>query len=239
MNTKKNVLIKLTGEMLLAADNKTLDGTRVRSFAGHIKQLIDTHRFSIVIGGGNFFRGKHQGAGLDMTVNTSHYVGMLATMMNGLILQDLFQQEGVPCIIFSGIDCPIMGKPIAPQTIDQALTTDHCMIFTGGLGTPFFNTDTTAVVRALQVNAQEIWKVTKVDGVYTDDPAKNSSAQLLKHVTFADALSQGLAIIDAPALALAQEHNLIFRVFSLFNDNALLRAAKDESFGSSITNKDL
>jgi uridylate kinase len=238
MNTKKNVLVKLTGEMLLAADQKTLDGGIVRSFARQIKQLSSSHRFSIVIGGGNFFRGKQQGPGLRMTVGTSHYVGMLATMMNGLILQDLFQQEGVACTIFSGIDCPIMGKPIAPQTIDQALTTDQCLIFTGGLGTPFFSTDTTAVVRALQVNAHEVWKATKVDGVYTDDPIKNSNAQLLKRVTFAHALSQGLAIVDAPALALAQEHDLILRVFSLFNDNALLNAAQDSNFGSSITNKD-
>jgi len=239
MDAKKNVLVKLTGELLLAADQRTLDGSRVRSFAQQIKQLMKTHRFSIVIGGGNFFRGKQQGPGLNMTVNTSHYVGMLATMMNGLILQDLFQQEGVACTIFSGIDCPSMGKPIAPQTIDQALKTDHCLLFTGGLGTPFFSTDTTAVVRALQVNAQEIWKATKVDGVYTDDPMKNSDAQLLKHITFAHALNQGLAIIDAPALALAQEHNLTVRVFSLFNNNALLHAAEDNSFGSRITNKDL
>lgn len=234
----KNVLVKLTGEMLLSPDGKTLDGSLVRSFAQQMKQLTDTHRFSIVIGGGNFFRGRQQGAGLHMTANTGHYVGMLATMMNGLILQDLFQQEGVAATIFSGIDCPIMGKPISPQTIDQALKTHDCLIFTGGLGTPFFSTDTTAVVRALQVNAQEVWKATKVDGVYTADPLKDPSAILLKTVTFAQALTQGLAIVDAPALALAQDNNLTLRVFSLFTNNALVHAAHDAHFGSVITNKD-
>lgn len=237
MNSKKNILVKITGEMLLASDQKTVSGSLARSFAHQIKTLLPTHRFSIVIGGGNFFRGSHQGPLLGMTPTTSHYVGMLATMMNGLILQDLFKQEGVESTLFSGIDCPIMGKPISPQTVLSALSEDRCAIFTGGVGNPFFSTDTTAIVRALQVNAHEVWKATKVDGVYSKDPHKYADALFLEKVLFSDALAQGLAIVDATALALAQEHDLCIRVFSLFQDNALIHAAHNAQFGSTISNK--
>ena len=225
---KKIILLKLSGEAFI-------DGTLVRSYARQIKQLWNSHQFGIVIGGGNFFRGNQHGKLFGISDSASHQAGMLATMMNGLILQDIFSQEQVPSTLFCALDCPSIGNPLAPQAIKTAILQDQCVIFTGGMGNPFFTTDTTAIVRGLQIKAQEVWKATKVTGIFTADPHTNPDAQLLKRVSYADALQQRLGIMDATALALAQEHQMPIRVFSLFESDSLINAATDNNFGSLVT----
>lgn len=232
---KQNVvLLKLTGEFLRNGGQATVDSTYVRELARQIRSLQSTHYFGIVIGGGNFFRGKQEGSAIGMTSSVSDQVGMLATIMNGAILQDLFGQEGLEVELFSAVDCPSVAVPVSPQGLRTALRTKDCIIFAGGMGNPFFTTDTTAVVRALQIQAREVWKVTKVDGVYTQDPRLDPSAQRLSTMSYTQALDRHLGIMDETALALAREHGVVIRVFSLFTPQALVRAAHESSFGSRL-----
>lgn len=235
MNEKKRILLKLTGEAFLSPEDQTLSAANINSIVAQIKQLSDTHQFGIVVGGGNFFRGRVHGKRLGMTPSVGHQVGMLSTMMNGLIIKDLLEQHGLTTAIFCAITCPQVGSPVAQQTIDAAVGRGQTTIFTGGTGNPFFTTDTTAVLRGLQIHADQIWKGTKVNGVYTADPTKDPHAQLLKKVTYRKALDMQLGIMDSTALALAQAHDQVIRVFDIFQDNALLKATEDASFGSTIT----
>lgn len=234
MNTKKRILLKITGESFLGPD-RTLCPKTILSLIEQIKQLMTTHTFGIVVGGGNFFRGNNEGKRLGMTASSGHQVGILATMLNGIILKDLFAQHDIPTTIYCAIECPTAGEPISQQSIFAALQKEHTIIFTGGTGNPFFTTDTNAVLRGLQMDAAQIWKGTKVDGVYDRDPHKDSNAQLLKNVTYMQAINQNLQIIDPPALALAQQHKQTIRVFNIFQTDALIKAASDDSFGSRIS----
>ncbi len=232
---KQNVvLLKLTGEFLRNGAQASIDSTYIRELARQIRSLQSSHYFGIVIGGGNFFRGAQEGLAIGMTASVSDQVGMLATIMNGLILQDLFGQEGVEAELFSAVDCSTAATPISPQNLQMALRAKDCLIFAGGLGNPFFTTDTTAIVRAMQIQAREVWKVTKVDGIYTQDPCLDPAAQRLTTLSYTQALERQLAIMDETALSLAREHGLVIRVFSLYAPQALVRAAHESSFGSRL-----
>lgn len=232
---KQNVvLLKLTGEFLRNSNQGPIDSIYVRELARQISALQSTHYFGIVVGGGNFFRGAKEGIALGMKDSTSDSVGMLATMMNGVILQDLFAQEGLEAELFSALECPSIASSPSPQNMRTALRAKDCIIFAGGMGNPFFTTDTTAIVRALEINAREVWKVTKVDGIYTQDPRLDPNAERFSSLTYAQALEQQLEIMDETALALAREHGVVIRVFSLFTPQALVRAAHESSFGSRL-----
>jgi len=231
---KKRVLLKLTGTIFLADDKKTLDTNVVIHLIEQLKQLRSTYQFGIVIGGGNFFRGKEHGATMGISASSGHQVGMLATMMNGLILKDLLEQHDLQATLLCAMPSPEIGTPISQQTVHKALTLNHILVFSGGTGNPFFTTDTNAVLRSLQMNADEIWKGTNVDGVYTADPHKDANAKLLKEVSYRVALDKKLAIMDATAFALAQEYQRTIRVFDIFKPNALLNVASNNNFGSII-----
>lgn len=225
--TLQVVLLKLSGQ---ACSNSEL----IRHLAHQIKQLSRTQLFGIVIGGGNFFRGSQQGKQLGMSSLAGHQVGIMATLLNGLILEDLFYQEGLETRIFSAIDCPTAGQSPAPSEIRTAIHERICMIFTGGTGSPYFTTDTNALVRALQIGAQEVWKATDVVGIYDKDPKKYNDAQLLSHVNYHYALHNKLGIVDSTALVMAQEHTIPIRVFSMYEPNSLMHAASNASYGSVI-----
>lgn len=230
---KRTVLLKITGEVLLGHD-KELDSSHIRNIALQIKKLQKTHQFGIVIGGGNFFRGAKQGKQLGISPSVGHQIGMLGTMMNGLILKDIFEQHDVSCSLFCAVPSAEVGMPISQQAIELALAKERCPIFTGGTGNPFFTTDTTAVLRGLQINADEVWKGTRVEGIYDKDPHQFPDARLIKETSYQDALLQELAILDSTAFALAQRHQLPLRVFNIFAHDALLNAAKDPHFGSIV-----
>ncbi len=234
MSVKKRILLKLTGEVFLDQKNKQLTMIIISDIISQIKQLQETHQFGIVVGGGNFFRGNVHGKQLGITPSVGHQIGMLATMMNGLILNDLLEQNDLQTSLLCAMPSPEVGKPISQETISHAIKNNHIMVFTGGTGNPFFTTDTNAILRALQMSADEIWKGTGVDGVYNTDPRTNKNAQLLKTVSFAQALQQKLSIMDATAYALAERYNQTVRVFDIFSPNALLNSAHDKQFGSII-----
>ena len=234
MKAKQVILLKLTGEVLQMNHQHMLEGHLVRKIAQQIYQLRNSHYFGIVIGGGNFFRGNKQGAQLGISPSVGHQIGMVATVMNGLIVKDLFEQEGLSTTLFSAVPSSEIGIAISAQNIKKAYESGDCPIFAGGTGNPFFSTDTNAIVRGLQINADFVWKGTNVDGIYTADPRTQSNAQLLPCVSYQEALKDNLKILDATAFALAKEHNLKIRVFNIFKDDALLKAAHNESFGSLV-----
>lgn len=221
------VLLKLTGNVLDHGPEL------VEHIAAQLTQLDSV--VGIVIGGGNFFRGARQSTDLHIKEQTGHAVGMLATVMNGLIVQDLFEQAGIATAHFSALPCDMVALPLSPQALNDALNNKQCLIFSGGTGNPYFSTDTTAVVRALQINADQVWKATKVDGIYSADPATNPSAKVLKHITYKEALTRNLGIMDTTAFTLAQEHSLPIKVFNIFKNDALIHAFNDPNYGSMIS----
>jgi uridylate kinase len=234
VSIKKRILLKLTGEIFLDPLSNKLSAQRTLHIIEQIKKLQSTHQFGVVIGGGNFFRGKDQGVALGMTASIGHQAGMLATMMNGLILKDLFEQHGIATALFCAITCPEVGTSISNQSISAALNRDATLVFTGGTGNPFFTNDTNAIIRGLQIEAVEIWKGTNVDGVYDKDPRHHADAQLLKNLTLGQAISEKLGIMDLTAFALAQQYKQPIRIFNIHTPNALIHAANDSYFGSTI-----
>ncbi|GMU19785.1 MAG: uridylate kinase [Candidatus Babeliales bacterium] len=234
MSEKKRILLKLTGEAFLSTTDNSLNPSLVIDLVRQIKQLMNCYQFGLVIGGGNFFRGKQHGKVMNITPPVGHQIGMLATLMNGLMMKDLLEQHGVIASLFSAITCPEMASSISQQAIENALLKDQVIIFAGGTGNPFFSTDTTAVLRSLQINAEEIWKASHIDGVYTADPKINPEAKILKNITYQYALDHKLGIMDATAFTLAAENKQVIRVFSAFEPNALIKATQNKDFGSII-----
>lgn len=235
MKPQKTILLKLTGAALLDQSNQSLSKELICSIAEQIKELQESHYFGIVIGGGNFFRGSQHGKQLEITPAVGHQVGMLATVMNGLILKDIFEQHDVTSSLFCAIPSGEIGMPISQQAINHARNKHQCMIFTGGTGNPFFTTDTTAVLRALQIEADQVWKGTNIDGIYDADPRTHTHAKKIKHLSYDEALQRGLRIMDATAYAMAREYHMPIRVFNIFSPKALINASKDLEFGSIVT----
>ena len=231
---KKRVLLKLTGAILTDPATGHPSSSLAMHIIDQIKKLSGTHQCGIVIGGGNFFRGKTQGKQLELTSWTGHNIGMLATVMNALILKDLMTQQGINSTILSAIHCPDMAHSISQDEVAQALITQSCIIFAGGTGMPYFTTDTNSVIRSLQMGASELWKCTNVDGIYDSDPAKNPKAQLLPTLTFKQAIDNHLEIMDMTAFTLAQEHKLHIRILNIFKSDSLIHASQDPHFGSLI-----
>jgi uridylate kinase len=234
---RKRILLKLSGEMLVGSATRPLDKTLSLSLIEQMNQLKKDYQWGIVIGGGNFLRGSKDSAALGIEQTTGDAVGILATMINGLIMQDFLVKSGLKTSLFGALNGFGWSKAITPQTLQESLAYDDCLIFTGGVGTPFFTTDTTAVVRALQMKADQIWKLTKVEGIFSADPSRDKSAQLLKQVSYDTALQDKLYVIDPTALTLAQQHALVIRVFSMYETHALIRASHDHNFGSTLINR--
>jgi len=234
MKKKKRILLKITGTVLIDQKTKELTVSTIISLINQIKKLLTTHQFGIVIGGGNFFRGTQQGSKLGLTPSVAHMIGMLSTIMNGLIIKDIMEQQTLISSHFCALYCPEIGTTITTQKIMSALHNNHVLIFTAGTGNPFFTTDTNAVLRALQMHADEIWKGTNVDGIYTADPHKNPDAKFIPFLTYKQALDQHLTIMDATAFTLANHYKQRIRVFNIFTPDALYHAARDNTFGSTI-----
>lgn len=233
MSKKRRILLKITGEAFLSTQN-ALDPSLINSLITQIKKLKDEIHFGIVIGGGNFFRGKEHGKRMGITPAIGHQIGIIGTLMNGLIIKDLLEQQGLATALLTAFTCPEIGTPTSDQAIHNSLDNDEIIIFAGGTGNPFFSTDTTAILRGLQISAEQIWKASHIDGIYTADPKKDPHATLIKETTFKYALDNHLGIMDATAFALASEHKLTIKVFSAFVPDALVSAAHKPSFGSII-----
>ena len=226
------ILLKLTGELLtVPADGKP----PMTKLVPQIVDLAKHYTLGIVLGGGNFFRGDIQGKALGLSAATGHEVGMLATILNGRIVQEMLENAGIRTVLMSALTCRKVAKNICQQTIVEATREGKVMIFVGGTGNPFFTTDTNAVTRALQIGATEVWKATKVDGIYDKDPVAHSDATRYDSLTYDEAIAQKLGIMDLTAMALASEHNLKTYVFDIFADNALGKMQQDRSIATVVT----
>lgn len=221
------ILLKLSGTLF--ANKEALS-----SVIAQIKTLSTSRSFGVVIGGGNFFRGSQQGKHLGLRQTTADAVGMLATNMNGLILRDLFESAGIHCLLMSASPVHGLIPPIDPHVLTSARASSSIVIFAGGSGNPFCTTDTTAVIRALQIGASEVWKATNVDGVFDSDPAHNPSAQKFETLSYNDFVAHKLQIMDTTAITMAHEHNLQIRIFNIFAPHALLNVSRNPNVGSTI-----
>lgn len=230
---KKKILLKLTG-LIFNNTNGEFCAEYGAAIATQIKQLEKTHQFGIVVGGGNLFRGGEQSSKLGISPSTGHTIGMLATAINGLLLRDIFEHHGVACELLCALPMPTIGNLITQQSLAHALNDHKTIIFVGGTGNPFFTTDTNAVLRAIQLSANELWKGTSVDGIYTKDPKKYNDAQRIAHISFSQALIQNIEIMDRTAYTMAEQFSKQIRVFNIFSTDALLQAAHNRNFGSTI-----
>jgi uridylate kinase len=229
----KKILLKISGE-LFSSKHGVLDLAVVQPLVEQIKRLSSTHQFGLVMGAGNFFRGAQADRSLKLSRTTADLVGMLGTVMNSTMLQDIFEQHGIKTVILSAIHIPEIGRGINSHRINEALASNTLIIFAGGSGNPYMTTDTTSVIRALQMDAAELWKATKVDYLYDKDPTMHEDAQPVKTCTHKEALARDLRAMDLTALTLAAENKLSIRLFNLFADESLIHVAKDANFGSTI-----
>jgi len=234
----ESVLIKLSGEFLCNAkgcNTEGFDHERLTNFANQVKKLTKNYKIGIVIGGGNLFRASKQGVQLKMQQPNADAIGMLATVMNGVILQDILKQVNVESVVLSAFLIDSIVPRVNQTLIDSALSENKIIIFVGGTGNPFFTTDTNAVLRALQIGSKQVWKATKVDGIYSADPMVDKKATKFKNIEYSKVLENNLKIIDPTAITLAAGNNVKIRVFNVFEKDALLKVSEDLNFGSTIS----
>ena len=234
----RRVLLKLSGEALMGEDAYGINREVLARVTGEIREVMATGvQLSLVVGGGNFFRGVSVGAqGMDRA--QADYMGMLATVMNGLALQDAFEKAGLPTAVLSGLAVAGVVEGYSRRAALAHLEAGRVLIFAGGTGNPFFTTDTAASLRGLEIGADLILKATKVDGVYDRDPMKHKEAVRFERVTYDEALARRLGVMDATALALCREQNLPLRVFSINKPGSLLRIVLGENEGTLVQRGD-
>ncbi len=230
----KRILLKLSGEALEGNQNFGIDPAVVKRLA---KEIVEVHKLGvqmgIVIGGGNIFRGvSGSKQGLDRV--TGDYMGMLATLINCLSLQDAIEKEGVPTRVMSAIEVKEVAEPFIKRRAVRHLEKGRIVIFGAGTGNPFFTTDTAAALRAIEINAEVLLKATKVDGVYTADPVKVKTAELLKEVDYMTVLKHGLKVMDSTAISLSMENSLDIIVFNIKKEGNLLKVVCGEKIGTRV-----
>ena len=233
----KRILLKLSGEALAGDKNFGYSDEVLESFAKQIKQIHSQGaELAIVIGGGNIFRGKlGEQAGMDRS--TGDTMGMLATVMNALALQNTIEKiGGVPTRVLTAINMPQVAEPYIRRRAIRHLEKGRVVIFAAGVGSPYFTTDSGGALRAIEINADVLAKGTKVDGIYDKDPAKYDDAIKYEKVSFTEALTKNLKIMDATALSLCRENNMPIIVFNALEDGNMLRFVKGENIGTLVSN---
>jgi uridylate kinase len=226
------ILIKLSGEALSGGKGFGIDPETVSRYAREIKAAKDENvEIGIVIGGGNFWRGK---MAPNMDRAAADQMGMMATVMNCLALRDALEKEGVQTRVLTAIEIRDVAEPFIRLRAIRHLEKGRVVIFGAGTGHPFFTTDTAASLRALEVGADVIFKATKVDGVYNKDPMIHKDAVFYPEIAFIDALEQGLKVMDATAISLCMENNIPILVFNLSVEGNLLKAVRGEKLGSLV-----
>ena len=230
----KRILLKLSGEALAAGQGFGVDNTRLHEIAAEVAEV---HRLGVqiglVVGGGNFFRGVAQQA-KDMDRISADHMGMLATMINALALQDALEKQGVQTRVMSAIEMNQVAEPFIRRRAVRHLEKDRVVIFGAGTGNPYFSTDTAASLRAMEIKAEVIMKATKVEGIYDCDPVKHENAKMFTTITFSDVLKLGLKVIDATAISLCRENNLPIVIFNLNTRGNIRRVCLGEKVGSLI-----
>ena len=231
----KRILLKLSGEALMGNDAFGVNPDTINKIVKEIKIAVSIGiEIAIVIGGGNIFRGVALGAaGMDRA--TADYMGMLATVINALALQDAMKHAGMNSRVQSAINIDQIVEPYIRGKAIRYLEDKKIVIFAAGTGNPFFTTDTAAALRAMEINADIMIKATKVDGIFSDDPEKNPDAIMYKTVTFDDAINNNLKVMDATAFTLCRDQKLPIAVFNIFKEDALKKLLLGNEEGTLVT----
>jgi uridylate kinase len=227
-------LLKVSGEALMGTLGYGIDPVVVQEIAQEVAEVVSNGiQVAIVVGGGNIFRGvKAAAAGMDRA--TADYVGMIATVMNAITLQDALEQAGVPTRVQTAIAMQEVAEPYIRRRAIRHLEKNRAVIFGAGSGNPFFTTDTTAALRAAEIDAEVIFKATKVDGIYDSDPHLNPGARRYQTLTYSHVLTEDLRVMDSTAIALASENNIPIIVFDLSVRGNIYRAVMGESIGTFV-----
>jgi uridylate kinase len=230
----RRILLKLSGEALMGEDSYGINRQVIERICGEIAEVVRLGvEVGVVIGGGNIFRGVAPGAaGMDRA--TADYMGMLATVMNALALQDAMRRVGLQGRVQSALNIEQVAEPYIRGKAIRYLEEGKVVIFAAGTGNPFFTTDTAAALRGMEMNVDIVLKATKVDGVYTDDPKTNPEAMRYQHLSFDEAIVKNLKVMDATALTLCRDQKLPICVFSIFKACALRRVVMGEDEGTRV-----
>ena len=233
----KRIVLKLSGEALQGRKSHGIDHSVLISIARQIKEIRDLRvDVAVVLGAGNILRGQENTAcrGLDMDRSVADYMGMLATVINGLSLQDALEKTGVPTRVLTAIEMQRIAEPYIRRRAIRHLEKGRVVIFVAGTGNPYFTTDTTAALRAMEINADVILKATKVDGVYSADPMRVKDAKKFNHLKYIDVLKKGLKVMDATAVSLCMDNKLPIIVFNLNRLGNIKRVILGEKIGTVV-----
>ena len=231
----KRILLKLSGEALAAGQGFGVDSVRVDEIAGELAEVhaLDV-QIAIVVGGGNFFRGVAEQA-KEMDRVSADHMGMLATVINALALQDALEKHGVHTRVQSAIEMNQVAEPFIRRRAIRHLENSRIVMFAGGTGNPYFSTDTAASLRAMEIKAEAILKATKVDGIYDADPMLVKTAKKFTEISYMDVLRQGLRVMDLTAISLCKDNNLPIIIFSLNERGNIRKVVTGEKIGSMVS----
>jgi uridylate kinase len=232
------ILLKLSGEALMGKESYGIDSQVLGDVADQIREVHDLGvQVAVVIGGGNIFRGV-SGASRGMDRSTADYMGMLATVMNGLALQQALEKVSIPTRVQTAIDMKEVAEPYIRRRALRHLEKDRVVIFAAGTGLPFFTTDTTAALRAIEIGAEVLMKATRVDGVYPTDPEKDPTAIKYDCITYSEVLQKNLGVMDATAISLARDQNMRIIVFNLLKKGNIKRVILGNPIGTVVEGSD-
>ncbi|HEY3166828.1 MAG TPA: UMP kinase [Candidatus Binatia bacterium] len=230
----KRIILKVTGEVFAGPQNFGIDANTVKAFAQEIKEVKELGcELALVIGGGNIFRGAIANE-IGMDRASADTMGMLATVINSLALQDALEKLGVSTRVLSAIEMRQVAEPYIRRRATRHLEKGRVVIFAGGTGNPYFTTDTTASLRAMEVGAEVILKATKVDGVYDADPVKNEGARKFEELSYIEVLNRELKVMDSTAISLCMDNNLPIIVFNLMEKGNIKRVVSGEPIGTRV-----
>lgn len=233
----KRVVLKLSGESFQGNKGYGIDIDYVREISSYIKKIHELNiELGIVVGGGNIWRGR-DAANYGMEQATADYIGMMATIMNSLALQSVLESIDLPVRVLSAIQVQQLAEPYIRRRAIRHLEKGRIVIFAGGTGSPFFSTDTTAALRAAEINAEVILKATNVDYIYSDDPKLNTKALQYKEIDYTEVLAKNLKVIDATAISLCREKKMPLIVFSIKNPENLINVLFSDEIGTSVKEK--
>ncbi|MGA2694890.1 MAG: UMP kinase [Terriglobales bacterium] len=231
----KRILLKLSGEALAADQGFGVDTTRIHEIAAEIADVRSLGiQIAIVVGGGNFFRGVAEQA-KEMDRVSADHMGMLATVINALALQDALEKQNCYTRVMSAIEMNQVAEPFIRRRAIRHLEKERVVIFAGGTGNPYFSTDTAASLRAMEIKAEAILKATKVDGIYDADPMVVRDAKKFSHITYMDVLKKGLKVMDSTAISLCKDNNLPIIIFNLNESGNIKRVVTGEKIGSLVS----
>ncbi|HLJ24367.1 MAG TPA: UMP kinase [Candidatus Acidoferrales bacterium] len=231
----RRIVLKLSGESFQGTQGFGIDAETVHSIAREVKEVSDLGiQMAIIVGGGNIFRGTRQKS-LSIDRATGDYMGMLATVINGMALQDALEKQGVITRLLSAIDMAQVAEPFIRRRAMRHLEKGRVVIFAAGTGNPYFSTDTAAALRAMEIKAHVIMKATRVDGIYDADPEKVPGAKMFERITYLDVIQKGLAVMDSTAISLCMDNRMPIIIFNMNRPGNIRRVVMGEKVGSTVT----